>query len=244
MAFDGKSLDSYVDVATRVAEFRAAHPSGSLQPTNPAEPWRMVQVQGFEKDGDTAQQTFIVYTAAAYRTPDDQRPGIGCAWEIFPGRTPYTRGSELMNAETSAWGRAIVAALAADTRKGIATRQDVERANGQQADPWNGQPPGDFNVAAVTPEDRPGNANRKQLNDIHRLLGKLGIKDREPGLALIEEITGGPLDGPEVAKDGTHRTTSNLSYRQAVDVIQALKEREAVAHAAAEQDKAAEEVPS
>ena len=63
--------------------------------------------------------------ALAYRAPDDPMPGIGTAWEPFPGRTPYTRDSELMNAETSAWGRAIVATLAADTNKGIASREEV-----------------------------------------------------------------------------------------------------------------------
>ena len=48
------------------------------------------------------------------------------AFEPFPGRTPYTRGSELQNAETSAWGRAIVAALAADTnRAGVASADEV-----------------------------------------------------------------------------------------------------------------------
>ena len=113
MAFD---LDNYVDVATRVAEFRDKHPDGSLQPYNAEEPFRVVTI------GDL---TFIAYTAAAYRSPEDCVPGIACAWEPFPGRTPYTKGSELMNAETSAWGRAIIAALAADSRKGVASAEEV-----------------------------------------------------------------------------------------------------------------------
>jgi hypothetical protein len=109
-------LDSYVDVATRLAEFREKHPEGALQPVNLAKPYHI------EVIGD---RVFVVYAAAAYRTPDDQRPGVGVAWEPFPGRTPYTKDSELMNAETSAQGRAIVAALAADTKRGIATREEV-----------------------------------------------------------------------------------------------------------------------
>jgi hypothetical protein len=43
----------------------------------------------------------------------------------MPGKTPYTKDSEIQNAETSAWGRAIVAVLAADTRKGVASRDEV-----------------------------------------------------------------------------------------------------------------------
>src|SRR5690606_40824121 len=76
----------------------------------------------------TCALPIFVVVAAAYRTPDDQRPGIGMAYEPYPGRTPYTRGSELQNAETSAWGRAIVAALAADTRRGIASAEEVRRS--------------------------------------------------------------------------------------------------------------------
>ena len=130
-------LEGYIDVAERIRHFKKAYPDGSLQPANPDKPFEIVNVDN---------RTFIVYVAAAYRTPDDQRPGIGTAWEPFPGKTNYTRDSELMNAETSAWGRAIVAALAADTQK-IASLEEVRnRANestpqpvGRSAHPSNGE---------------------------------------------------------------------------------------------------------
>ena len=125
MAFDSKGLDTYVDVNQRIADFREQYPNGSLQPIDPAHPWEQATVTGVAKNGDPFTATMIVYTAAAYRTPDDQRPGIGVAWEVFPGRTPYTLGSELMNAETSAWGRAIVAALASDSKRGVSSREEV-----------------------------------------------------------------------------------------------------------------------
>ena len=102
----------YIDVATRIVEFREKHPEGSLQ---------QVTLDFREVNG----AWWVVYTAAAYRTPEDQRPGMGTAWEPVPGKTPYTRDSELQNAETAAWGRAIVAALAADTRKGVASAEEV-----------------------------------------------------------------------------------------------------------------------
>jgi len=102
----------YIDVATRIVEFREKYPTGSLQQVR----YEFVQVAG--KD-------WIIYTAAAFRTPDDIRPGMGTAWEPIPGPTNFTRDSEVQNAETAAWGRAIVAVLAADTRKGIASSEEV-----------------------------------------------------------------------------------------------------------------------
>lgn len=119
-------LGGYVDVATRLVEFRERHPEGSLQPARSDAPFDLVE---------TPAGVFLVYGAAAYRTPDDPRPGIGYAWERVPGATPYTRGSELQNAETSAWGRAIVAALAADTRAGVASRDEVEARRADREQP-------------------------------------------------------------------------------------------------------------
>ena len=116
--------EDYIDVAARIATFREQHPGGSLQPADLAKPYSIEQI------GD---QTFIVVVAAAYRDADDKRPGMGMAYEQFPGRTPYTRGSELQNAETSAWGRAIVAALAADTKKGIASAEEVRNRSAERS---------------------------------------------------------------------------------------------------------------
>lgn len=101
----------YVDVATRIGIFRDKYPNGSLQS-------ELIQ---YGPD-------VVIVKAYAYRTPDDPRPGVGHAAELLPGRTPYTKDSELMVCETSAWGRAIVAALAADTKKGVASKDEVVRA--------------------------------------------------------------------------------------------------------------------
>lgn len=121
----------YVDVAARLREFRDKHPEGSLQPADLASPFTVQKI---------GEQMFVVVVAAAYRTPDDPRPGIGMAYEQFPGKTPYTRNSELQNAETSAWGRAIVAALASDTRKGVSTAEDIRNRRADEASEQPAEP--------------------------------------------------------------------------------------------------------
>ena len=116
--------EGYIDVAERIREFNEKHPEGTLQSFMP--PYLL----------EAAGKVFVVYSAAAYRTPDDPRPGIGWAWEPVPGPTQFTRDSELMNAETSAWGRAIVA-LGFPTKK-IASSNEVRNRQGTYTpDPRN-----------------------------------------------------------------------------------------------------------
>lgn len=105
----------YVDVAERIREFYDRYPTGSLQALCDGVP--------MEIDG----KWYVKYVAAAYRTPDDPRPGVGTAWEPVPGPTPFTKNSELQNAETSAWGRAIIA-VGIPSKK-IAAAQDVQKAS-------------------------------------------------------------------------------------------------------------------
>lgn len=114
---DFKLDPNYNDVAARLRDLKEKHPEASCQPLHLDRPF------WFERPDD--DHLFLVYAAACYRHPEDLRPGIGIAWEPFPGRTPYTRDSEVMVAETSAWGRAIVAALAADTKKGVASADEI-----------------------------------------------------------------------------------------------------------------------
>lgn len=105
-------LKDYVDVKERIRLFYVAHPDGRLVTTN-------VQVR---RDPDDVPRVWV--EACAYRTPDDPLPGRGWSWLVLPGTTPYTRGSELENAETSAWGRAI-GALGIGIAGGIASRDEI-----------------------------------------------------------------------------------------------------------------------
>lgn len=88
------SLDKYVPVAERITTFYADNPTGRIH----TDPPRVVTV---------GERTFLEVRAFVWRDPDDRRPCVACAWEPYPGKTPYTRDSEAMNAETSAVGRAL-----------------------------------------------------------------------------------------------------------------------------------------
>lgn len=149
------SLEDYIEVPERIQRFYDKYPDGSLQGD-----WSVEEIGG---------QTLIVYTAHAYRSPEDPRPGLGTASEPFPGKTPYTKGSELMNAETSAWGRAIVSLgfLAKDEK--VASKEEVEGAKGRAA--------GEVLADALTA--LPGTielANADQLDRLDKARGIIGAK--------------------------------------------------------------------
>jgi hypothetical protein len=171
-------LSGYNTVPERIAEFRDKYPDGRLRAVNPARPFWIEDVDG---------HLFVCYAAEALRTADDPNPGIGCAWEPFPGRTPYTRDSELQNAETSAWGRAIVATLAADTQKGIVSREEVRN---RRADETEGEP-------------RPTDVQMTKVQELKRLLAgtDLGEDDRQAGKRVWGDVLGRFPKLPRTAED-------------------------------------------
>ena len=87
-------LSNYVDVPTRFAMALERWPELRLVENRP----EIITI------GD---KVFISVTVQAWRTPDDEIPAQNTAWEVFPGATPFTRGSEMMNASTSALGRVL-----------------------------------------------------------------------------------------------------------------------------------------
>ncbi len=106
------SREDYIEVSERLQKFYEKYPDGSIQGS-----WGWLD--------DTHQ--VIVYQAQAFRDRDDPRPSVGTASEPFPGLTSFTRNSEIMNAETSAWGRAL-ASLGIAVHRGIASAQEVRAA--------------------------------------------------------------------------------------------------------------------
>lgn len=109
----------YIEVPERIIEFYKKYPDGRITGTDM--PYS-ITIGG---------QEFVVFHAQAYRTPDDTRPGDGWAWEPVPGTTPFTKNSELMNAQTAAIGRAIVGIGLLASRK-IASAEEVKARKAEQ----------------------------------------------------------------------------------------------------------------
>ena len=210
MAFD---LGNYVDVATRIRQLREKHPEAVLRPANPSEPFRIVEIGGRE---------FIIYTAACYRSPNDPMPAIAVAAEPVIGSSSFTKNSEVMNAETSAWGRAIMAALAVDEPH-IAGREEVanRRADSETekvveqtirevfpdatpvSHPAAGNVPTVKKLAAV--------ASEKQLNLIKKLCRERNITEMT---AHASDVLGQPCEN-----------LSALTSKEASRVIESLMNR-------------------
>jgi hypothetical protein len=114
-------LADYVDVKERLRLFYDFYEEGAVV-TDRVEIWQ---------DDGTPR---IVVRALAYRSYDDPHPGVGWSWMLLPGTTPYTKGSELENTETSAWGRAI-GALGIGIDKSIASRDEVHAKSGEGSRP-------------------------------------------------------------------------------------------------------------
>jgi hypothetical protein len=112
-------LGGYIEVKDRIAKFYELYAQGRLvtgevRLSNEPDGVPRVMVQGL-----------------AYRSPEDTHPGVGWSWMELPGKTTYTKGSELENTETSAWGRAI-GSLGILIDASIASAQEVENKRGGQ----------------------------------------------------------------------------------------------------------------
>jgi hypothetical protein len=188
------SRDDYIEVSERLQTFYDKHPDGSLQTE-----YDITEVLG---------QTVLIVKAYAYRTPDDPRPGIGHAWELVPGRTPFTKGSELMVGETSAWGRAL-AALGIAVHRGIASAQEVRAAESRRTtrvkttpddDPFyapetvqeaaprpDGKTPYQHSVPHDESHPKFKPASDKQLGMIHAIVNKLDIQPAQR-ITILNEL--------------------------------------------------------
>jgi hypothetical protein len=185
-------MSDYVPVNERIEAFIKAYPEGSIQS-------EIVELTGAR----------VTVKAYAYRTPDDPRPGTGHSSLEIPGSTPYTRGSEIENAETSAWGRAI-AALGFEVKRGIASSEEVRNKQpGQGAQSERQAPRGSSEAHSVAPAPADKRAILAQLAGEKHLdhaaletyAGLVGIK---PGTratdsqldALIAAVQGHGTDAP------------------------------------------------
>lgn len=156
------NLDDYVPVAERLTEALSRYPELRIQAGTPA----VVTVDG---------QAYVSVTVTVWRSPDDPLPSIATAWERYPGLTSFTRDSEMMNAETSALGRAL-AFMGISSRHSVATREEVQARTGSDRAP--APPPA--NTVATRRDSGPNTVPGGRSNDRGGAPGRL--TDRQAAL--------------------------------------------------------------
>jgi len=105
-------LGGYVEVKDRLAVLYELFPQARVQTS-------------YELTREPDDEPKVICRAMVYRTPEDAVPASGTSWMYLPGKTTYTRGSEIENAETSAVGRAI-GMLGILIDRSIASANEVE----------------------------------------------------------------------------------------------------------------------
>ena len=217
-------MDGYVQVVDRIKLFYARYPEGSLQ-------------MGTPTFIDIGEQKWAMGRAYAYRTPTDERPGVGTAWEIVPGTTNFTRGSEIQNLETSAWGRAI-GSLGIGIDANIATMDEVEQAKERAKvmrttetppdDPWQTEalslspevvrPKKDSHSTGKTSKGSSMYpATAPQLKAVHAIMGKQGLNDDLDKLAKVNEYLVGLNKEPvgAISEVDKHTASGLIDHLQA-----------------------------
>jgi hypothetical protein len=96
----------YVEVADRIAEWYAKYPEGRITT-------ELVEMS----------ESRAVMKAYVFRDFNPEPVGVGHSYLAIPGSTPFTKGSELENAETSAVGRALV--MAGIPSKNVASANEI-----------------------------------------------------------------------------------------------------------------------
>jgi len=155
------NLDNYVDVPTRL---KLA-----------LEKWPELRVQETGYTLETfGENRVLVCEVRVWRDPADPLPSIATAAEPLPGKTPYTRDSELMVGFTSALGRAL-GYMGIGLTSSIASRNEVEAR--QHTKPA---------ATAPRPDEGPTDAQKRMI----RALGNTGPMPatKREASQLIEQL--------------------------------------------------------
>lgn len=157
MSFD---LSDYVDVRHRLEQALQKHPQLTVVETRPA----LIHI---------GERTYIECAVTVYRTPDDPQPVHAYCWEVWPGRTPYTKDSEQPNGATSALGRAL-GYMGFGIGRAIASANEVRTAQG------NTHPATEPRPKADNPRPMQGMATGRQIELIGKMRDERGIEPWNP----------------------------------------------------------------
>lgn len=172
MSFD---LGDYVDVRHRLELALLQYPDLRVVENEP----QLITI---------GERVYIQCAVTVYRTHDDPTPGRAYCWEVWPGRTPYTKDSEQMNGATSALGRAL-GYMGFGIKAGLASANEVRTAQGnshpstQPAD--DQKPPRRVSEMAPVEQRRAvggalqGMATQKQLDLIATMRKERGLDPYE-----------------------------------------------------------------
>lgn len=159
----GPDLSGYVTVSERLGLALDRWPELRIQCGQP----QVVEL------GDS---TYLSVTVTVWRTPDDPLPAIATAWERWPGRSPFTRDSEMMNAETSALGRAL-GLLGVGISRSMATSDEVLPRRWDEASGPAGRPsePRKAQLGSRTPASGDKPATDAQVQLLRKMAAERGI---------------------------------------------------------------------
>lgn len=172
MSFD---LGDYVDVRHRLELALLQYPDLRVVENEP----QLITI---------GERVYIQCAVTVYRTHDDPTPGRAYCWEVWPGRTPYTKDSEQPNGATSALGRAL-GYMGFGIKAGLASANEVRTAQGnshpstQPAD--DQKPPRRVSEMAPVEQRRAvggalqGMATQKQLDLIATMRKERGLDPYE-----------------------------------------------------------------
>ena len=183
------NLDNYVDVPTRLRMALEKFPDLRMQESQPL----FREVEG---------KLYLEMHVTLWRDKDDQLPMIAYCWEPFPGKTPYTRDSEMMNLSTSLIGRVLgmmgfgIEHKMASKQEVLARQQEVPTVTQVPATYDNGDPvPDPFTDQQQTTnvvqfKNPKGKASDKQIGMIRALARGKGFAAGKPTLDGIAAIIG------------------------------------------------------
>ena len=174
------SMDDYVDVSERLRQWYEKWPEGRV----------LTEIVDF-----TPERVTVKATAYCSHGTHDLPAGTGHSSMTLPGSTPFTKGSELENAETSAIGRALVAAGLPSKR--VASTDEVKA---KKPPPGKGQPAGDTGASGVGRASGSPTPPPTETSDGGGDLGKVAPSSDDPREQIILTVAELWPDKPAIAK--------------------------------------------